>query len=216
MVLVAYPLGGLLALAVVLPFPATAAGVLLPAWLVVLAGVHHLDGVADCGDAAAAHGSPADRRAILSDTSVGVGGTTAVGLIVVALALAGIALSGLPATTALAIVLAAEVGAKLGMVAIAGVGTATHEGMGSTLSEDTTVRELALGVVFAIPAIALAVAWRSPAAVLAIVATLAATAGVLWWARRNLGGISGDVFGAGNELARVAGLHAGVIVWTAL
>ncbi|MFB6217846.1 MAG: adenosylcobinamide-GDP ribazoletransferase, partial [Halobacteriaceae archaeon] len=26
--------------------------------------------------------------------------------------------------------------------------------------------------------------------------------------------VSGDVFGAGNELARLAALHAGVIAWT--
>jgi adenosylcobinamide-GDP ribazoletransferase len=37
---------------------------------------------------------------------------------------------------------------------------------------------------------------------------------LLWWADAALGGASGDVFGASNELARVAGLHAGVVAWT--
>jgi len=34
------------------------------------------------------------------------------------------------------------------------------------------------------------------------------------WARSRLGGVSGDVLGATNEIARVVGLHAGVIAWT--
>ena len=33
---------------------------------------------------------------------------------------------------------------------------------------------------------------------------------------RRLGGVTGDVFGAANEIGRLAGLHAGVIVWTLL
>jgi adenosylcobinamide-GDP ribazoletransferase len=37
-----------------------------------------------------------------------------------------------------------------------------------------------------------------------------------WWARRRLGGVSGDVMGAANELARLVALHAGVIAWTRL
>jgi adenosylcobinamide-GDP ribazoletransferase len=31
-----------------------------------------------------------------------------------------------------------------------------------------------------------------------------------------LGGISGDVLGAANELGRVVGVHAGVVAWTLL
>ncbi len=39
--------------------------------------------------------------------------------------------------------------------------------------------------------------------------------GLPWyWANRNLDGISGDVFGAANEIGRVVGLHVGVIAWT--
>jgi adenosylcobinamide-GDP ribazoletransferase len=57
----------------------------------------------------------------------------------------------------------------------------------------------------------------------ALLATFAAvligllTGAVVWrWARPSLGGVNGDVLGATIELARVAALHAGVVVWTGL
>ena len=54
---------------------------------------------------------------------------------------------------------------------------------------------------------------------LAAVAGLASAVGValalLWWARRRLDGLTGDVIGAANELARAAALHAGLVVWHA-
>ncbi|OYR41115.1 hypothetical protein DJ82_06300 [Halorubrum sp. Ib24] len=50
--------------------------------------------------------------------------------------------------------------------------------------------------------------------VAALLAALATAALLRRWSRRRLGGVSGDVLGATNELARVAALHAGVIAWT--
>ena len=47
-----------------------------------------------------------------------------------------------------------------------------------------------------------------------LVATTVIAGLTLRWAQTNLGGVSGDVLGATNELARVAGLHAGVVAWT--
>ncbi|TVT93597.1 adenosylcobinamide-GDP ribazoletransferase, partial [Haloferax volcanii] len=34
------------------------------------------------------------------------------------------------------------------------------------------------------------------------------------WGRARLGGVSGDLLGATNELARAAAVHAGVVTWT--
>ncbi len=38
---------------------------------------------------------------------------------------------------------------------------------------------------------------------------------MLWWARARLDGVTGDVIGAANELARVAALHTGLVAWHA-
>lgn len=173
----------------------------------------------------------ATRRAVLKDASTGVGGTLAVAFAVVALSLAAAALvpptgsgaalrtpngSGIadPVIRAVATIVAAEVGAKAGMGVLACLGAPAHEGLGSQL--------VAASRPGALPGVALAVL---PAAVLAGrggVVPLAAVAlagpavalAIRRWARGRLGGVSGDVFGAANELGRIVGLHVGVIAWT--
>ena len=245
---VAFPLAGyVLGAAVAIPFvfgsgPATTAVLYLIA-VYGLTGVTHVDGLADLADAAAVHRDTADeagdttteaddaastRRAVLKDASTGVGGTLAVALAIVALALAAFSLTPAaggfgnvpnvgptePVVRAVATIVAAEVGAKAGMGVLACLGRPAHEGLGSRLvtsSRATSLPTLALAVV---PATLLA--GRGGVAVLAaVVITGPATALVVRrWARKRLGGVSGDVFGAVNELGRIAGLHVGVIAWT--
>jgi adenosylcobinamide-GDP ribazoletransferase len=209
-----------------------------------ITGITHIDGLADLADAAAVHRAatsvdPEDgtattdtadtRYAVLKDSSTGVGGALAVALAIVALAFAAASLaptgassvgaaSGFDGTSgtlrAVGTVVAAEVGAKAGMGVLACLGTPAHEGLGSGLL--TVNRPAAYpGVMLAaVPAALLA----GPAAVVPLVAVVFAgpvTALVLLrWARPRLGGVSGDVFGATNELGRIAGLHVGVIAWT--
>lgn len=211
----AFPLAGYLvgaaaAVPLLLPVGAPVAAALFPAWLYLLTGVTHLDGLADLADAAAVHpASEADRRTVLRDSQVGVGGTLAVALAVVGLALAALALAALPPRVAVALVVAGEVGAKLGMAALASLGRAAHEGLGAQVT-GRGPRALVPAVVVAAPAALFA----PPASALAPVAAVGAAAAVATWARSWLGGTSGDVFGAANELGRLAALLAGVVAWT--
>jgi adenosylcobinamide-GDP ribazoletransferase len=73
-------------------------------------------------------------------------------------------------------------------------------------------RAVALALAVAVPAALFG--WPTPAGLAAVAAGPLVAVGLLWWARANLGGPSGDVLGASNELARVVALHAGVVVWT--
>ena len=204
--------GGLVALPLALPVPAPTAAFGFVAWLYLVTGIAHLDGLADVGDALVVHGGPDDRAAVMKDTAVGVGGALAVGLAVTGLGLAGLSLAELP-LAALGLVVAAEVGAKAGIGVLAGLGTARHDGLGARVTEGSG-RLAAVGSV-AIAAPAAAFTWPHPAAAVGLAAALATAGGTLALARRLLGGVSGDVFGASNELARLAGLHAGVIAWLA-
>lgn len=208
--LVGYVIGGLALLPLLVVQPTVTAALVFVAWLYVLTGITHLDGLADVGDAAVVHGDRERRTRVLTDTQVGVGGVLAIALIVAGLGLAGLALAGAPA--ALGIVIAAEVGAKLGMAAVACLGTASHDGLGAEVTTHTTGRSLALPAIVALPAAALT--WPHPAAAVALPGGILAGAVALWWASRRLGGVNGDVIGATNEVGRLVGLHLGVIAWT--
>jgi adenosylcobinamide-GDP ribazoletransferase len=208
-----YLIGGVAALALLVPGPAPVGAFLFVLALYGVTGINHADGVADLGDAAVVHGDPDRRREVLKDTIVGVGGVLALSLVVAGLALAGLALGGLSWSTAAGVVVAAEVGAKLGMAALACIGEAAHEGLGERLTAASGPASLAVPAVLAAPALALTLPGLAAAGALA--GALAATTLVLRWSRRALGGVNGDVFGATNEVARLVGLYAGVTVGTA-
>jgi adenosylcobinamide-GDP ribazoletransferase len=210
--LAGYVVGALVAVPLLVPAPGPTVAVLFVAGTYALTGINHLDGVADVGDAAVVHGGPDARREVMKDTAVGTGGALAVALTVFGLGAAGVALADLP-PAALAVVVAAEVGAKAAMATLVCLGSAPHEGLGSALTANATRRDLAPVVLVAAPA-ALAAWPRIAPTAAALVAAFLVALGTRRWARATLGGVSGDVLGATNELARIAALHAGVVAWT--
>lgn len=193
----------------VVPAPSVALGYVLAVYL--LTGIHHVDGVADCGDGLAVHGDADRRLAAMGDTTTGVGASLAVSVVVVGLALGGLGLAGLPVAAAVGVAVAAEVGAKIGMAALACFGTAAHEGMGSSVTTAVGPAAFVGPAAVGLPVVALT--WLQPAAAVALGAAVLAALVPWLWAARRLGGVTGDVFGAVNELGRLAGVHAGVIAW---
>lgn len=175
-------------------------------------GVAHVDGLADLGDATAAHGT-GDRRQALKDVTVGAGGTLAVCLVVVGLAVGCLALADVGWQRAAAVVIAAEVGAKAGMATLAVRSRPLHEGLGSAVlggAEGASLLPLvgAAGVVVGLTPAAI-----RPATATGLLVGVAVSLLVGRWATSVLGGVNGDVLGAANELARVAGVTGG-IAWT--
>lgn len=206
--LAGYFIGALLAVPFLLPIPepTRAFAFLLTVYLVT--GINHADGVADLGDAAVVHGSPEKRRNVMRDTTTGVGAILALGLVLLGLAFAGLALATLPLGIAVGVVLGAEVGAKFAVALLICLGEPAHEGMGS--------RFIGQGqrALLAPLAVALPVAVLSTPALAAVVGATLSAVLMGQWATSRLGGISGDVLGATNEVGRVLALHAGVIAWT--
>jgi len=211
---VGYLVGGGAALALLVPAPDPARAFLYLVAIYGVTGINHVDGVADLGDAAVVHGDPERRREVLKDTTVGVGAALAVALVVAGLALAALALADPPRPIAAGIVVAAEVGAKLGMAALACLGDAPHDGLGSTFTGSNGPSALVAPALLAAPAVALT--GPNAAAAGALAGALVATAAVLRWSRRKLDGVGGDAFGATNELGRLAGLYGGLIAWSLL
>ena len=169
----------------------------------LLAGLHHTDGVLDVGDALMVRGDPARRRSVLKDARVGVGG---IGGLFLVYAPAFAALSALavdsPWRAALAVI-AAEVSARCAVLFMLAFGKPAEEGSSSA----PFVRALAgkrgtVAVAFALLAPLPFLLPLGPFALMsALSAPLTALAG-LGISRRAFDGISGDAAGATGELAR--------------
>jgi adenosylcobinamide-GDP ribazoletransferase len=218
-VLAGYVVGGFAALPLALPLPLSTTAALYLVTLYLLTGVTHADGLADVADAAAVHDDSTDRKrrlAVLKDADTGVGGTLAVVLALAALTLGALGMAGSGPRVAATLALAAEVGAKTGMATLVCLGDAAHEGLGSALTDEADATALLPAVVAAVPVLALAPPLGTPAVVAALLGGPVVALLTLRWARGALGGVSGDVFGAANELGRAVGVHAGVVAWALL
>ncbi|AUX09821.1 adenosylcobinamide-GDP ribazoletransferase [Halalkaliarchaeum desulfuricum] len=220
----AFPLSGYLigasiglpvALVVALGFPTVSVAVVGLFAVYAITGINNLDGLIDLGDAAVVHGDPDDRADVLKDTTVGVGAVSVAVVALVALAFGFYGLGRVGPVAVFGVVMAAEVGAKLSMAGIACVGTARHEGLGSAFTENAESADLAVPAVVSLPVVAVG---APVGAILPVTGALvgAVLGGWLLASRANslLGGVNGDVFGATNEVARLVGLHVGVIAWT--
>ena len=211
--LVGYLIGGLAGLAFFLPVQPTT---VVAAYLVVLyglSGVTHADGLADLGDAMAVHGDHERRREVLKDSSTGVGGVLLLGVTLLVLTLGALGFAGTESLTAFRLAIAAEVGAKLGMALVICYGRPAHEGLGSQLVGRLDRADYGPAVLVAAPTVLLAPGGSTIALLGAVAAGPLVGAATLTWGYRALGGVTGDMIGATNELARAVGLHLGVALW---
>ncbi|NOZ76611.1 MAG: adenosylcobinamide-GDP ribazoletransferase [Euryarchaeota archaeon] len=168
--------------------------------LYVLTGFHHLDGLLDTGDALMCRGSRERRREVMHDLNTGAGGYGA-GFFV--LLLTFLALREAPRPL-LALVVA-ETAAKMSMVSALYIGRPSHEGMGSRFSAEVRRNHLMFFSALVL-AVSISFFFLGVLGLQAVLAALVAALGMDVLARRSLGGISGDVLGAVNEVSRVGAL----------
>ncbi|MGI8594620.1 MAG: adenosylcobinamide-GDP ribazoletransferase [Solirubrobacteraceae bacterium] len=176
------------------PVPAT---VLAAAVLVAATGALHQDGLADCADGLGVRGDPPRRLAVMREPQVGVFGLLAVALW---LALLLSALAGLGSDDSLrALVVACALGRWSALLHGVLAPPARTEGLGATFH--VSPMALALG---SVAALALAFALESPAQALgAVVAAVLTGLAMTAWARRCIGGRTGDTLGASVALVEV-------------
>jgi adenosylcobinamide-GDP ribazoletransferase len=210
----------------------------LPAWVAAFAflptyfgvkGVLHTDGLADCADALAAHGSPEARQRALRDPHIGVAGAIAVAVFIIAL-YAIIAdfprpgptrwlvdlplapgLRSFPWGIVLGIVLA-EVAAIMAIVVTFAIGPVASESrVARALLPGRTPQALALPLGTGTALLVVLGGLFAPAAAVLILGVSVSSALV---ARRALGGVSGDVLGAVHDVTFVAVfVLAAVLPW---
>ena len=181
--------------------PALVVGGLVLGVLLLLTGLHHTDGLLDFGDGVMAHGTAEHKVAVMHDQLTGAGGL-ALGMMT--LLVTALALGELNAFVIIQSVVVAEVAAKLAMVVGAWAGKPVHQGMASAFLEAMhggkgnarLVAALVISFAIAVPLL-----WLNGAiAVLAAVVTALVMVGI---AHRHFHGVTGDVLGATNELARM-------------
>ena len=172
--------------------PALSAALLLGVW-VTATGALHLDGLADCCDGLLAATPPARRLEILGDVHVGAFGVSGV---VVLLLIKAAAIASLPDAGAL--LLAPAAGRWIALLLARGR-PARPEGLGGRLHAELG----RAGLLWALPVVAGSLLFGARG-----VAALAAGLFTAWalgrLARARLGGQTGDVLGAGIELAETA------------
>jgi adenosylcobinamide-GDP ribazoletransferase len=202
--------------------PATVVGALVLALLLLMTGLHHTDGLLDFGDGIMVHGTPQKKIDVMHDQLTGAGaiGLALMTYIVAAFAFASFGGSqfyfGLKVPFIVPAVIGVELCAKLSMVVAARTGRSVHEGMNTSFlqymrgSSGNARFVAALSISFVIGFVLLR--W---AGIFIVLAAIIAALVMVAVAHKNFSGVTGDVFGATNEIARMvcAVVLLGVIAW---
>jgi adenosylcobinamide-GDP ribazoletransferase len=203
--------------------PFIVVGGLALALLLWMTGLHHTDGLLDFGDGIMAHGTPEHKVEVLHDQFTGAG---AIGLTLMTYMITAFAFISLVGGNArignwfvpliLPALLVVEMSAKLSMVLVAWAGKSVHEGMNSPFLQAMHGSggnwRLAAALIISFGVAIPLLTWAGALAVLAgIIAGLVMTA----VAHRHFNGVTGDVFGATNEIARMVSVVVllAVVTW---
>jgi adenosylcobinamide-GDP ribazoletransferase len=178
---------------------------------ILVTGALHEDGLADTADA---FGAGVDRErtlAILKDPRHGTYGVLALVVSVVARVAAVSSLDGTAALVALPVAHAAGRGSAAWM--LTRHRPATPDGLGATYAGPVTSRQAPFAIAAAaVPAIGLLGWWGAGA--LAIAAAVGVAAGR--WSQRKIGGITGDVLGAAEQVVETGVLLLSVAAGAAV
>jgi adenosylcobinamide-GDP ribazoletransferase len=184
--------------------PSLVVGALVLGFLLLITGVHHTDGLLDFGDGVMAHGSAERKIEIMHDQLTGAGGLS---LGIFTLLITAFSMAELNTSVIIPSIVVAEVSAKLSMVIGAWAGKTAHQGMASSFLEVMHDKKGTARLVIALAislAIVLPLLWLAGAiALLAAILTGLIMVGI---SHRHFNGVTGDVLGATNELARMVSL----------
>jgi len=208
--------------------PVTLVPPLVIAFVYLLTGINHLDGLSDFGDGLIASGTKEKKVSAMKDVHAGAGGILFIGMDLLFLYATISLFAGFGAFHLLLGLLAAEVCAKVCMATVAAFGESLGPGMGAMLIEKTKREHYMFGLAFAIVVCVAAAGLFAvlpgarpnlPLYALAgfLPVSVSAALGlfIVDVADRHFGGVNGDVMGAANEIGRVAALLVlGVLVWT--
>lgn len=176
-------------------------GLITTAALFILTGAHHTDALSDFADGLMAKGSKDSKRKVMREPSAGSAGVAA---LVLYLAGTVIALSMMGGYGLFRAIIVSEVIAKYVMVLQAHRGIAAWEGIGSPFTMEMKNKAKFLAASAITVPIAYFVGGFAGLYALGVAVVIAFI--LLKVANRSFGGVSGDVFGASNEITRLSSL----------
>ncbi|WP_206613474.1 adenosylcobinamide-GDP ribazoletransferase [Parahaliea mediterranea] len=175
------------------------AALLAMAAMLLLTGGFHEDGLADTADGLGGGWSVDDKLRIMKDSRLGTYGALA---LVMALLLKFALLSALPpASVPAALILGQVLGRWAALPLIATTAYVRSEGTGKPLVGGVTGPRLLAATGFSLLVLVVLEGTAPGAIALAVVALIALWR---WHCQRQIGGITGDTLGAGNQLAELA------------
>ena len=199
--LIGLVLGGILLglnYVLILILPAAVVNILLIIALVIMTGAHHIDGLMDSFDGTVSGKSRKKRLEIMADSHVGTFGVIAAILL---LLLKYASLSSIPSSIIMPTLLLMPTLSRWIMVnAIFIFPYAKTSGMGLAFKQGATWPRLTIATIIALAASVLLLSWQG---VVLMAALWLITFGIAIYFRSRLGGLTGDVYGAINELSEV-------------
>ncbi|UCD73137.1 MAG: adenosylcobinamide-GDP ribazoletransferase [Candidatus Bathyarchaeota archaeon] len=195
-------LTGIPAYLLFLAFPEDLAGILSYGLLQSITGLQHLDGLFDLGDGLMTHSTPKRKIEAMKDPNLGVGGIS-IGVFFSALTV--VLMSKLKIGILIPSLIVCEMISKLSMVLLAWLGKSASTGMATRFIDEMQgkTRRFSFSLAFTLFTAWIVLGWKGIGSVAAcIVGDLV----LLEIARRNFEGLTGDVFGASNEISRAIAL----------
>ena len=174
---------------------------LVVASIAIVTGIHHADGLADFADGLMVKGSKEKKLKAMKDLSTGSAGIVAIVLYLIGLVITISLSSGFDLFKA---ILISEILAKFSMVLMASLGNSASLGSNSPFVRIMKDKKK-LAAAFSIMLIPITIVGGTTGLVMLGV-TVILTIFLLVLSTRSFGGITGDVFGATNELTRLASL----------
>ncbi|MEM2873643.1 MAG: adenosylcobinamide-GDP ribazoletransferase [Nitrososphaerales archaeon] len=204
-------LSGIFAWSLLHLIPSLIVGILTLGFILLITGLHHTDGLLDFGDGIMYQGPPEKKIEVMHDKQTGAGGLS-FGLII--LMATAFSISFLSVDNVIQSLILAEVSAKLAMVIIAWVGKSAHKGLGTYVVDamHSNYRILRLiipliicfSIVIFLMLISNFVMFIIGSIV--IISSITVSLIIVLISNRHFKGITGDVFGATNEITRMTSL----------
>jgi adenosylcobinamide-GDP ribazoletransferase len=184
--------------------PAIVAGALVFASLLWMTGLHHTDGLLDFGDGIMAHGTPEHKIDVMHDQLTGAGGLS---LAILTMLITALAVGQLNIRLVLPAVVVVELCAKLSMVVAAWAGKSVHQGMNSPFLQAMHGKGGNIRLVTALAiSFVIGIGLLRFAGIFVVLSGIVTGLVMVAVAHKHFKGVTGDVFGATNELTRLISL----------